>query len=98
MATTDDKLIKIRDGEVVLYRREGAPKWQARFKLPDNKWHRISTKRTVIDEAIRVAGEAYDRARFRHKEGLNAVSRRFRDVAKIAIEKMTVASNAGKGN
>jgi integrase len=98
MATpTDGKLIKIRDGEVVLYRRGVSPKWQVRYKLPDNKWHRASTKRTQLDEARRVAGELYDKARFRHSEGLNAVSRRFRDVAQLTIEKMDQAVKAGKG-
>lgn len=98
MATpTDGKLIKIRDGEVVLYRRGVSPKWQVRYKLPDNKWHRASTKRTQLDEAKRVAGELYDKARFRHSEGINAVSRRFRDVAKLTIDKMDQAVKAGKG-
>jgi integrase len=97
MATPTDKLIKIRDGEVVLYRRGVSPKWQVRYKLPDNKWHRTSTRRTQLDEAKRVAGEAYDKARFRHSEGLNAVSRRFRDVAQLTIEKMDQAVQAGKG-
>ena len=97
MATPTDKLIKIRDGEVVLYRRGVSPKWQVRYKLPDNKWHRTSTRRTQLDEAKRVAGEAYDKARFRHSEGLNAVSRRFRDVAKLTIAKMDQAVQAGKG-
>jgi integrase len=98
MATsTNGKLIKIRDGEVVLYRRGLSPKWQVRYKLPDNKWHRTSTRRTQIVEAKRVAAEAYDKARFRHSEGLNAVSRRFRDVAKLTIEKMELAVKAGKG-
>ncbi len=97
MANSTENLVKIRDGEVVLYRRSEAPKWQARFKLPDNKWHRISTKRTSLAEAKRVAGEAYDRAKFRHSEGLNAVSRRFRDVAKIAKDKMDLAMASGKG-
>jgi hypothetical protein len=97
MADSTNKLIKLRDGEVVLYRRGDSLKWQARFKLPDNTWHRISTKRTALTEAQRIAGEAYDKARFRHSEGLNVSTRRFRDVAKLAIEKMENASKAGKG-
>jgi integrase len=97
MAGSTDKLVKLRDGEVVLYRRGDSLKWQARFKLPDNKWHRISTKRTSLPEAKRIAGDAYDRAKFRHSEGLNAVSRRFRDVAIVTKEKLDAAIKTGKG-
>ena len=74
-----NQLVKLRDGEVILYRRPESTRWQARFKLPDNTWHRITTKRTNIDEAQRVATEAYDRARFRHAEGFNAILRISRD-------------------
>lgn len=89
--------VKLRDGEVVLYQRQGSHRWQARFKLPDNTWHRITTKRNNLDEAKRVASEAYDRARFRHREGMNAVSRRFRDVADLTIRQMDAEIANGKG-
>ncbi len=95
MPETD--LIKLRDGEVVLYRRGDSPKWQARFRTPDQKWHRISTKRVRIDDAKVVACESYDRARFRDAEGFIAVSRRFRDVAKLSIHQMDQATEAGRG-
>jgi len=38
-----------RDGEVVLYKRPSSARWQARFKLNDSKWHRISTKQRNLD-------------------------------------------------
>jgi len=38
----NDNLIHLRDGEVVLYRRENSGRWQARYKLADSKWHRLS--------------------------------------------------------
>jgi integrase len=89
--------IKLRDGEVVLYKRKASNRWQARFKLPDNTWHRITTKRTSIDEASRIATEAYDQARFMHKAGINVVSRRFRDVAELAIKQMDTETDNGVG-
>jgi integrase len=65
--------------------------------LPDNKWHRITTKRTNLEEAKRVATDAYDRARFRHADGSNAISRRFRDVAELTIKQMDAETKNGKG-
>lgn len=44
--------------------------WQCRYKLYDNQWHRQTTKRTVLADAVRVAGELYDEARFRERMGL----------------------------
>lgn len=90
-------LVKIRDGEVVLYKRSGSSKWQARLKLPDGIWQRISTKRGNLNEAKRIAGEAYDRARFREKEGLAPVTRRFREVAKLTISALEARIKAGHG-
>lgn len=90
-------LIKLRDGEVVLYRRPDSTQWQARLKLPNGRWHRISTKRGNLTEAKRIAGEAYDRARFREQEGLAAVARRFREVAKHTIKLLEAKTAAGQG-
>ncbi len=80
-----DQLHKLRDGEVVLYKRPESARWQARFKLPDGEWHSISTKRTALDEAKRIAADAYDEAKYRFKRGESPVSRRFRDVAKRTL-------------
>ena len=52
-----DTLIHLRDGDVVLYRRENSGKWQARYKLK-NRWQRISTKEKNMDYAAKVACEA----------------------------------------
>jgi len=92
-----DGLIKLRDGEVVLYKRGDSSQWQARFKTSDGKWHRISTKRSNLDEASNIATDAYDRARFLAKEGIIAVSRRFRDVGNLTIKNIEKAIEAGTG-
>jgi len=96
-AKPQDNLVKMRDSEVVLYRRSDSGRWQARFLTPDRKWHRISTKRIRIDDAKVVACEAYDRARFRAKEGLMPVSKRFREVARLTVQRMEEALAAGHG-
>jgi integrase len=94
-SVAESNLVKIRDGEVVIYMRGNV--WQARYRLPDQSWHRISTKRRNLDDAMRVAAESYDFARFRAKEGMVAVSRRFRDVANQTIKQLELAIAGGNG-
>ena len=57
------QLVYARDGEVVLYKRVTSARWQARFKLNDSKWHRISTKQRNLEYATKAACEAYCRRR-----------------------------------
>jgi integrase len=86
-----------RDGEVVLYKRGASARWQARFKLDDAKWRRISTKQRNLDYAIKAACEAYDRARFLHAEHLPITSKRFEAVARLAVETMEQQLGSGTG-
>jgi hypothetical protein len=37
------RVLLLRDGELVLYRRTRSLMYQCRFKLADGKWHRFST-------------------------------------------------------
>lgn len=92
-----NNLIKLRDGEVALYKRGKIPNWQTRFKLGNGKWHRISTKTADLDRAKAKATEAYDRARFMEKEGLPQVTRRFDSIARLAITDMEKALESGHG-
>ena len=61
---TQARIHTLRDGELVLYKRSHSAVWQCRFKLYDNDWHRQTTGRTVLMDAVRVASEQYDEARF----------------------------------
>ena len=38
----ESQLIHLRDGELVLYRRERSQRFQCRYKLTDGTWHRQS--------------------------------------------------------
>ena len=67
----NDNLVYLRDGDVVLYKRERSSVWQMRYRLFDKQWRRVSTKHHNIDYAIRVAGDIYDEARFRERLGLS---------------------------
>ncbi|MBI3285515.1 MAG: site-specific integrase [Burkholderiales bacterium] len=91
------ELVYARDGEVVLYKRVGSQRWQTRFKLNDEKWHRISTKQRNLEYAKTFACAAYDKARFLREENLPVSSRRFNDVAKLASDEMQKQLDSGVG-
>ena len=93
----NENLIHLRDGEVVLYRRENSGKWQARYKLADRKWHRISTKEKNITYAINVATEAYDRARFLADEDVVITSKKFGVVATAVAKSLQDELDGGGG-
>jgi integrase len=87
----------LRDGELVLYQRSHSRVWQCRYKLYDNQWHRQTTRRTVLADAIRVAGELYDEARFRERVGLAPTRKTFSQIAALAVEEMRRDLAAGTG-
>ena len=92
-----DKLIHLRDGDVVLYKRENSDKWQTRYKLSDSKWHRVSTKERNLDFASKMACEAYDRARFLSDEDIVITSKKFGAVAKAVADNLQAQLDGGKG-
>jgi integrase len=85
----------IRDGEVVLYLRPDSAVWQVRYKLFDRKWHCVSTRQRRLDWAKRVAGEMYDRARFREEEGLPQKTKRFDAIARECIKVLEMEIERG---
>jgi len=92
-----DQLHHYRDGDVVLYKRGRSSRWQARIKMPDNKWKRISTGKNNLKDASDIAKEKYDEFRFRLKLNIPLETRRFKDVAKLAISKMEKELDSGYG-
>jgi len=75
-ATSVPTVIYLRDGEVVIYRRKTSPLYQCRYKLADGTWHRVSTRKASVENAVRVACEMYDEARFRQRLGLTHTTHR----------------------
>ncbi len=65
LLTANHNIIYLRDGEVVVYRRSASPLYQCRYKLADGKWHRVSTRKASVENAVSVACLLYDEARFR---------------------------------
>lgn len=84
---------KIRDGEVVLYKRAGSSVIQCRFKDDNNKWKLFSTKTKDVSKAIEIAGAIYDEYKFEqefrekyHIEDKPVIT--FRQVADELIKEM----------
>ena len=75
------KSILLRDGEVVVYRRNRSLLYQCRYRLADGTWTRQSTGKAALEYAIARACDMYDEARYRQRLGL---AHRTHSVAQIA--------------
>ena len=73
--------IRLRDGELVIYKRTRSLLYQCRYKLSDGGWHRCSTHKATLEHAIARACDIYDEARYRQRLGL---AHRTHSVAQIA--------------
>ena len=86
----------ILDGEVRVYRRERSKRWQAAFVI-DGHTIRISTGKRDLAEAKEYARDTFLEYKFRHKNDLPIVTKKFSDVAKLAIGDMRKQLDAGLG-
>ena len=82
-----DDTVLILDGEVRVYRRERSKRWQVAFSIDGNPI-RISTGKRNLNEAKEVARDIYLEYKFRHKNDLPIVTKKFSDVARLAIADM----------
>lgn len=73
--------ILLRDGELVLYRRNRSLLYQCRYRLADGSWVRQTTGKAALEHAIVRACDIYDEARYRQRLGL---AHRTHSVAQIA--------------
>ena len=89
-------LIPLRDGEVIIFRRPDSPYWHCRFKR-QNKWERFSTRQASIENAVQVACEAYDEARFRQRLGLARKAPNFTEIAHATLYELRRDLDAGIG-
>jgi integrase len=90
-------ILLLRDGEVLLYRRNRSPYWQCSFKLQDGKRVRISTKKASIENATTAACEIYDESRFRQRLGLAHRSKTFSEIAHETLQELRKKIDLGKG-
>ena len=87
----------VTENELVVYRRERSSIWQCRYKV-GGVWQRASTKERNLKEAKEVAKTIKLRAEIRKHDNLPVITRKFRDVAKLAVQRMEqkVANGDGK--
>ncbi len=71
---------------VVVYKRERSGIWQARLRLDDGTWHRVSTKTGDIDEAVGRAAVLYYEARVQTQTEPRQSSRKVFYVSNAADE------------
>ena len=86
----------ITENELVVYRRERSSIWQCRYKV-DGVWQRASTKERKLKEAKEVAKAIKIRAEIRKHDNLPVITRKFRDVAKLAVQRMEQKLANGDG-
>ena len=86
----------VLDGEVRVYRRERSKRWQAAFVI-DGHTIRISTGKRDLAEAKEYARDTFLEYKFRHKNDLPVVTKKFSDVAKLAMYDMRKQLDAGLG-
>ena len=88
--------VHILEGQATLYQRDGSPHWSVRYKAY-NKWERATTKQISLKKAKARAVEIVIDSRYREKNKLPAVSKRFTAVANLAIKTMNDLTEAKQG-
>lgn len=73
--------------ELIVYERPGTDVWQCRFKI-DNKWIVKTTKERDIKKAIERAKRILFEAQVRKESNIPVVTKKFRDIAKLAKQQM----------
>jgi len=86
----------VTENELVVYRRERSSIWQCRYKV-DSVWQRASTKERKLKDAKEVAKAIKIRAEIRKHDNLPVITRKFRDVAKLAVQRMEQKLANGDG-
>lgn len=90
-------ILYLRDGDVVLYRRSRSLLYQCRYRLADGTWHRVSTRKASVEQAVAVACDLYDEARYRQRLGLAHRAHTFAQIAAITAAELRRKIDATTG-
>lgn len=82
--------------QLIVYRRGQSGAWQSRYKV-DGKWQRTTTKEVDLKKAIERSKRLLIEAEVRLASNIPVITRRFRDVSRLAIERMEQELKSGKG-
>ncbi len=80
MPQKSDYTVHILEGRATLFKRPLTPHWHVRYKVY-GKWERITTKCEELKEAKSKAEEIVSDARFRERNALPVISKKFKAVA-----------------
>lgn len=73
--------------ELIVYLRADSDVWQCRLKV-DNKWMARTTKERDVNKAIERAKRLLFEAQLRKEANIPVLTRKFRDIAKLAYQQM----------
>lgn len=93
--TVEERTIK--DGHVVLFRRNHSARWQARIRRFSGKWFDVSTNTSDFETAKQIAGKKYDDMLRSQQSGEVDVTRLFKDVARLTIRELQDELDKGLG-
>ena len=89
--------ISVLDKKVNLYKRGKSSYWQAAIKLKNRKWERFSTGTDDVEAAKEKALKLFYGAEAKAENKLPQSTRKFRNVAKFAIDRMQTEIDGGSG-
>ena len=89
--------ISVIDKKVNLYKRPRSNYWQAAIKLKNGKWERFSTGTEDEEAAAEKARKLFYGAEAKAESKLPQSTRKFRNVAKFAIQRMQDELDGGGG-
>ena len=89
--------ISVLDKKVNLYKRGRSNKWQAAIKLKNGKWERFSTGTDDEAQAKEKALKLFYGAEAKAENKLPQSTRKFRNVAKFAADRMQTELDGGSG-
>ncbi|MBM3354829.1 MAG: site-specific integrase [Betaproteobacteria bacterium] len=91
------ELIHLMEGAVVLYKRDRSGRWQARLKMADKSWKRVSTGEADAKQAAKVALKLHYEAEFKREHKLPESTRRFGLIADAVVADLKAKLDAGEG-
>ncbi|MBP9100817.1 MAG: hypothetical protein KBF68_05450 [Nitrosomonas sp.] len=91
-----DTTHQIIDNELVVYMRPASTVWQCRYKV-DGVWLVKSTKKKQLSDAIKAAYVLLASAKVRVEQNFSVATKKFKDVAKLALKAMEDKNEAGDG-
>jgi len=96
MADKIDTTHVLMENELVVYRRERSNIWQCRYKV-SGLWQRATTKEADLKKAKAKAKEIMVEAEIRKRSNLPVITRKFKSVALLAIQRMEQETASKKG-